>query len=204
MHLLEAWGHVLSPYVSSLVVPKVSPTCVYVNEDSSVYPISDFTRTIAHFAQQHKRQKVASQLFFPSHWIWLFAGWFKHRNATRVGAEYTLLASKTKAPMCSARSVCLSRDSAENGLGYEFWVEAECWQQWQSHVPNSPVELIPSKRQSLEKKTFTDLMRRYEGGPYLPSTSRETVLFYPCDSYCANLKHNGVSGHRETTQDSSS
>lgn len=47
-------------------------------------------------------------------------------------------------------------------------------------------------------------MQRYDGGPFLPIISCETILFYPCDSYCVELKHNGVGGHRETTRDSSS
>lgn len=31
-------------------------------------------------------------------------------------------------------------------------------------------------------------MHRYEGGPYLPTMSRETILLYPCDSYCVEIE----------------
>lgn len=42
-------------------------------------------------------------------------------------------------------------------------------------------------------------MHHNDGGPFLPILSRETIPFYPFDSYCVELKHNRVGGHRENT-----
>lgn len=129
----------------------------------------------------------------------------KHQNAAKARAEYALLAPKQKKPwICCTRSVYLSCDSAEVGLW--IWISSESRalaavarpRPWQPCWINSfQMEGLKNEEEFWIKAT-TDLMDHYDRGPFLPIMSRETILFLnPCDSYCSQLKHNGVGGHRK-------
>lgn len=120
MHLLEAWGYVLSPCVLSHV-SKVSLTCTHVNKGSGfLLPLYQWLYLDNNTTKVKKSclsplcvfswDLIVCQLFFSA----------LHQNAARVRAECTILSSKQKS-LNLFHLLCLSKLwFNQNGTWYEY------------------------------------------------------------------------------------